>query len=917
MPADNPASPSDPFYTLTPDAVFQRLGLSSGVSDVGLSADEARRRLQSHGPNQLPVARAESPFRRFLRQFNNVLIMVLILAAAVTAALGHAIDTIVILAVVVANTVLGYVQEGRAEKAIAAVHQMLAPEASVLRDGERRSIAASDLVVGDIVLLEAGDKVPADMRLLVANSLSVQEAVLTGESVTSDKQTEAVAANLPLGDRSCMAFSGTLVATGQGRGVVVATATATELGRISHLLAAVEPLTTPLLRQIRVFSKWLTGFILVTACVIFAIGYLGRGLPFDELFIVVVGLSVASIPEGLPAVLTVTMAIGVQAMARRHAIVRRLPVIEALGSVSVICTDKTGTLTRNEMLVASVAVADSVYLVDGEGYQPTGAIVPAPDNELAVVADDQALLMLSRVALLCNDAVLREQDGDWQVQGDPMEGALLALAGKAGLDSAAEHQRWPRIDSRPFDARHRYMATVHDCPAEGNDCRRMVLVKGAPERLLDMCQSRMLPDGSSAALDAEGWHARAEQLAAQGQRVLAFAIRRLPDDHSDPAELNVEAELMLLGLTGLIDPPRAEAIAAVAECQQAGIAVKMITGDHAGTAAAIARAIGLKQSETVLTGAMIDDMDDAALAQAVLSADVFARTSPEHKLRLVSALQAQGSIVAMTGDGVNDAPALKRADAGIAMGRKGSAAAREAAQLVLTDDNFASIVAAIGAGRTVYDNLHKVIRFLLPINGGESLSLILAILLGLTLPITAGQILWVNMVGAVALALALAFEPAEANVMQRPPRRPDAPIVPMLVIWRIALVSLLFTAGVFGQFQLALWQGMAVETARTMTVNTLIVMEVAYLFSVRYTYTTSLTLKGALGTPAVLFSISAVSIFQLLFTYLPWLNTAFETQPLDVGQGAQVLAFGVLVMVLLELEKLLLRKFRPEILLAG
>ena len=374
---------------------------------------------------------------------------------------------------------------------------------------------------------------------------------------------------------------------------------------------------------------------------------------------------------------------------------------------------------------------------------------------------------------------------------------------------------------------------------------------------------------------------------------------------------------MLVGLTGLMDPPRPEAIAAVAQCQQAGIAVKMITGDHAGTAAAIARAIGLKQSDNVLTGAMIDEMDDASLSQAVLSADVFARTSPEHKLRLVSALQSQGLIVAMTGDGVNDAPALKRADAGIAMGRKGSAAAREAAQLVLTDDNFASIVAAVGAGRTVYDNLHKVIRFLLPINGGESLSLILAILLGLTLPITAGQILWVNMVGAVALALALAFEPAEANVMQRPPRRPDAPIVPVLVIWRIALVSLLFTAGVFGQFQLALWQGVDVETARTMTVNTLIVMEVAYLFSVRYTYTTSLTLKGALGTPAVLFSISAVSVFQLLFTYLPWLNMAFETRPLDVGQGAQVLAFGVLVMLLLELEKLLLRKFRPEILMAG
>lgn len=917
MQADNSAGPSDPFYALTPDAVFQRLALGDAVADSGLTAGEAHRRLQAFGPNLLPVARPVSSFRRFLRQFNNVLIIVLMLAAAVTAALGHAVDTVVILAVVVANTVLGFVQEGRAEKAIAAVHQMLAPEASVLRDGARRSIPASDLVVGDIVLLEAGDKVPADLRLLVANSLSVQEAVLTGESVASAKQLEAVTANVPLGDRSCMAFSGTLVAAGQGRGVVVATGSATELGRISHLLAAVEPLSTPLLRQISVFSKWLTGFILVMACVIFAIGYLGRGLSFDELFIVVVGLSVASIPEGLPAVLTVTMAIGVQAMARRHAIVRRLPVIEALGSVSVICTDKTGTLTRNEMMVTSVAVADALYTVEGEGYQPNGAIAPAGANAPAQASDDLALMTLSRVALLCNDATLRDQDGDWQVHGDPMEGALLALAGKAGLIIADENSGWPRVDTRPFDARHRYMATLHDCPADARNGARVVLVKGAPERLLAMCRTQMLADGSSADIDIESWHARAEQLAAQGQRVLAFAIRWLPDKQQDLASINIEQELQLLGLTGLIDPPRPEAVAAVAQCQQAGIAVKMITGDHAGTAASIARAIGLKQADTVLTGAMIDELDDTALAQAALSADVFARTSPEHKLRLVSALQSQGRIVAMTGDGVNDAPALKRADAGIAMGLKGSAAAREAAQLVLTDDNFASIVAAVGAGRTVYDNLHKVIRFLLPINGGESLSLILAILLGLTLPITAGQILWVNMVGAVALALALAFEPAEANVMQRPPRRADAPIVPMLVIWRIVLVSLLFTAGVFGQFQLALWQGMDIETARTMTVNTLIVMEVAYLFSVRYTYTTSLTLKGALGTPAVLFSISAVTLFQALFTYLPWLNTAFETRPLDLMQAAQVLSFGVMVMLLLELEKLMLRKFRPDMLVAG
>lgn len=865
-----------------------------GVSHSGLSTSEANRRLLESGPNRLPQAPAPSAFFRFLQQFNNLLILILIGAAVITGLLGHWLDTVVILAVVMVNTLLGFVQEGRAEKAIAAIHDMLAPEATVIRDGERITVAAETLVPGDIVLLEAGDRVPADLRLLVVNVLSTQEAALTGESLPVEKRTAPVPALAAIGDRSCMAFSGTLVASGQGQGVVTATGAQTELGRISHLLTDLEPLSTPLLRQISQLSRWLTGIILVAASLILAWGYFVRELPFAELFVIVVGLSVASIPEGLPAVLTVTLAIGVQVMAKRHAIVRRLPAIETLGAVSVICSDKTGTLTRNEMMVASVALGDGLLEVSGSGYEPVGEF--RRDHAIILVSEMPALQWLARAALLCNDAVLKHVDDDWKVLGDPMEGALISFAIKAGLKPDSDQDHWSRRASLPFDVSHRYMATRH---------KQAILVKGAPERLLDMCTMQMLPDGSLADIDASQWHQLADTIAAQGQRVLAFAMKPVVEDAdaSGLAHSDVASGLILLGLTGLIDPPRPEAIAAVAECYRAGIAVKMITGDHAGTAAAIGRQIGLAHTERVLTGADIEPMDQTELARAVLEVDVFARTSPEHKLRLVEALQSHGKVVAMTGDGVNDAPALKRADAGIAMGNKGSAAAREASQLVLLDDNFASIVSAVAAGRTVYDNLRKVISFLLPINGGESLSLVIAILFGLTLPITAPQILWVNMVSSVALALVLAFEAMEPDVMCRPPRRANESMLSGRLLWRIALVSLLFTAGVFGQFMLAQWQGTDVETARTMAVNTLVAMEVFYLFSVRYSHGTSMTIKGVLGTPAVLISIVLVGIFQFVFTYTPWLQVAFESRPLTLIQGLQVISFGVLVLLVIELDK--------------
>lgn len=884
-------------HTESPEAAQRLLG----VSAEGLSSGEVATRQQQYGTNHLPEPPRPSPVKRFFQQFNNVLIIVLICAAGITALLGHWLDTGVILAVVAVNTVLGFIQEGKAEKAIAAIRSMLAPQAAVIRSGERHKVPAEQLVPGDLVILEAGDRVPADLRLVQVNTLATQEAILTGESMPVEKNIAAVASDAALGDRLCMAYSGTLVTMGQGRGVVVAIGAKTELGRISHLLSDVQQITTPLLRQMSRFSKWLTAFIMMMAAAILAWGYLVRGMPFDELFVVVVGLSVASIPEGLPAVLTVTMAMGVQAMARRHAVVRRLPAIETLGSVSVICTDKTGTLTRNEMMVAALGLADGQLQVTGDGYAPGGQ-VQYPDQS-AVSAPDERLLCLGRAALLCNDAELKQVKEQWTVLGDPMEGALLRLATRVGLDISEQQKLWPRSAQLPFDAGHRYMATLH------HGSQAVIFLKGAPEQVLTMCASQMTAAGAAEPLDEAYWHQLGDNIAASGQRVLALAMKQAGADLTDRIDhKHVSADMVLIGLVGLMDPPRPEAIDAVKECHQAGIDVKMITGDHAGTAAAIGRQIGLLHVDSVLTGKDIDELDDDALAQAVMATDIFARTSPEHKLRLVTALQAQDKVVAMTGDGVNDSPALKRADAGIAMGKSGSEAAKEASELVLLDDNFASIVAAIKEGRTVYDNLRKVVGFLLPINGGESLSLIIAILFALTLPITAAQILWVNMVSSVALALSLAFEPAEAGVMKRPPRPMHQPIISAALLWRITVVTALFTAGVFGQFMLAQQQGLSLELSRTMAVNTLVAMEVFYLFSVRYSHGTSLTWQGLLGTRAVLWAVGAVLVFQLWFTYAPWMGRAFGSAPMSIAQGLQVLAFGVAVLLLIELEKWIRRR---------
>lgn len=861
--------------------------------EAGLSEVEARLRLARCGHNSLPHHHTKPAWLRFILQFHNMLIYVLLGSAAVTALLGHVVDTAVILAVVIANAMIGFVQEGKAEAAMSAIRHMLASQARVLRDGTHATVSSELLVPGDIVLLEAGDKVAADLRLIETHNLSAEEAILTGESVPVEKNTAISQENAALGDQTGMAFSGTLITTGNGKGVVVTTGLNTEIGRISGMLSQVEMLETPLTQQMGRFAHWLTGLILTVAALLLIFGYFAAHLPFAELFMAVVGLSVAAIPEGLPAVLTITLAVAVQAMAKKQVIVRRLPAIETLGSVSVICTDKTGTLTRNEMVVALLSTAQGRFAISGTGYAPQGEIQNAQTDISAV------RMGLARTAALCNDAAITEKDGVWHVQGDPMEGALLAFAAKAGFDLQHDKLQWARTDSIPFDAKTRYMAVL----CHNHACEAFVFVKGAPERLLEMCDAQYSASGAVESLDKQHWTQEAEAIAAQGQRILALALKPIASQQTVLEYEDAENHLTLLGLVGLVDPPRSEVIGSIQDCYIAGIQVKMITGDHAGTAAAIAAQIGLKNPRQVLTGAQIDAMSDTELTRVIMHTNVFARTNPEHKLRLVKALQAQDMTVAMTGDGVNDAPALKRSDAGVAMGCKGSEAAKEAAEIVLVDDHFASIVAAVREGRTAYDNIKKVISWNLPTNAGEAMTIIVALLLGVTLPITAVQILWVNLITAITLGLALAFEPTEAHTMQRPPRRRGEPLLDGTLAWHIVLVAILFLAGVFGIYEYAIQRGYSVELARTMAVNTLVVMEIFHLLFIRNLYVASLTWRSVRGTPIVWGTIITVTFAQLAFTYLPICHRVFDTVPVPLEDGLRIVAIGVALFVIVEIEK--------------
>ncbi len=890
---DKPAVAGPTWHAETVEAAVERCGSSAR----GLASTEAAERLKADGPNRLAAGKRRSLAARLFAHINNLLIYVLVASALIAFLLGHAVDTVVIIAVVIINATIGFIQEGRAENALDAIRAMLTHEASVLRDGRRLTVPVESLVVGDVVLAEAGDRIPADLRLLRASNLRIEEAVLTGESAPADKSPDPVAADAPLGDRASIAYSGTLVASGQGAGLVVATGAATELGRISAMVGGVESLTTPLLRQMDAFARRLTVVILAVAACVCAFAALVRGYEIEHAFMAAVGVAVAAIPEGLPAVMTITLAIGVRRMAERNAIIRRLPAVETLGAVSTICSDKTGTLTLNQMTADVVVTAPHAFKATGVGYEPRGVLTL--DGVAIEPSAYPALREIALAALICNDASLRQAGPDWIVDGDPMEGALIALAIKAGIDVEDARRDFPRQAEIPFDARHRFMAALNETGAG-----RLVTVKGAPERVLELCSRQRSASGDEP-LDALMWRAAIDSLAAKGQRVIAFASRLAPPDAASLSFADVESgDLTLLGLVGLIDPPRPEAVRAIADCRTAGIDVKMITGDHASTAAAIARELGLeKGSAEALTGRAIDAMDDEALRATLPTTAVFARTSPEHKLRLVEGLQAGGAVVSMTGDGVNDAPALKRADVGVAMGRKGTEAAKEAAEMVLADDNFATIAAAVREGRIVYDNLVKVLGWTLPTNGGQAMAIVAAILAGVTLPMTPAQILWVNMVTGVTLGLVFAFDPAEPGVMRRPPRDPRAPILSGLLIWRTALVSALFCVVVFAVFFWALRRGEELEHAQTFAVNAMVGLEIAYLFSVRLRHSAPFDFRAIRITRVLALGVGAVVLLQVAFTYLPPLEFLYDTRPIDwPDMGVAALAAVGLILVM-ELEK--------------
>jgi len=876
-------------HALSPDEVLELLD----ASPRGLSEEEARRRLEDHGLNRLPEPEKDGPLKRFLSHFNDALIYVLLGAAVVTALMQHWIDMGVILGVVIINAVIGFIQEGKAENALAAIRSMLSPSATVRRDGDWRDTPADELVPGDVVRLRAGDRVPADIRLLATTNLRIEEAALTGESVPSEKSVDPVDADSGVGDRSSMAFSGTLVTSGTGRGVVVATGVDTQIGQINTMMADVETLATPLTKQMNRFGKVLSAIVLGVAVLLVILGRIIHGTDWGELFMASIGFAVAVIPEGLPAIMTITLAIGVQNMARRNAITRRLNAVETLGSVTTICSDKTGTLTKNEMTVRSVVTATRAYDVTGTGYAPEGEVTPDGGGDAVTLDDAHDLATLATVAALANDAEIRRRDDAWVLSGEPTDGGIRTFALKLGVEATPDE----RVAEVPFDSATKFMATL-----DRTDGGLVVHLKGAPDRLLDRCDRQGTSLHDTAPLDREYWEREVDRLGAEGLRVLAAAIRPAEETSLSVADID-SGGFILVGLFGILDPPRPEAIEAIRAVQSAGIRVKMITGDHAETAKAIGAEMGIGNGNGAVTGTELEQASDEELREIVRRTDIFARTSPEHKLRLVTALQANGEVTAMTGDGVNDAPSLKRADVGVAMGIKGTEATKEASEIVLADDNFSSIGRAVEEGRTIYDNLRKAIIFILPTNGAEGFVILAAVTFGLTLPLTPVQILWVNMVTAVTLALALAFEPAERDIMTRPPRDPDAPILGGAAIERIALVALLIGGATIAVFFREYGSDGNIDLARTVAVNTLVFGQLFYLFNVRFLRQHSFRKEVFTKNPVSWVFVGALLVFQLLFVYAPFMNTLFGSAPLPVRDWLIPIAVGFTVFLVVEGEK--------------
>lgn len=901
--------PASRWHTLQIKDALGQLQATPG----GLTTAEAQKRLRETGPNRIERGAGRPWYRVLLHQLADPIVYVLLAAALLAILIGKVADSFVVLAVVVLNTAIGFIQEMRASQAIEALSRMVPQNATVLRDGDPTLVPAHEIVPGDVLALQPGDQVPADVRLIEVNGLQVEEAALTGESLPVAKNEAPVDSDAVLGDRRSMAFGGTLVTAGTAEGVVVATGARSELGRISRLLNETVELQTPLTRRLARLARSITLAILVVAGLIFLVGMLRDNSLLDSA-LAAITLAVASIPEGLPAVITIASAIGVQRMARRRAIIRHLPAVETLGSTTVICTDKTGTLTRNEMTVEALWTSAAEIEVGGIGYAPEGTLRMA-GQALDPLPDEVRQLLVAGV--LCNDAGLEFDDGRWRIVGDPTEGALVVAARKAALDESALREAFPRKDEIPFSSERQFMATLHDTA----DNRAVVYLKGAPEVMAKMCP--MFADGLP--MSHETVHAAAQALASRGMRVLAIAMATPAAGRADLEGTAWRNDLRFLGLVGMTDPPRDEAVAAVKACQRSGIVVKMVTGDHAATARAIGQSIGLLESAgggaVVVTGHQIETASEDELVKLARSTNVFARVAPEHKLRLVKALQADGQVVAMTGDGVNDAPALKRAEIGIAMGINGTAVAKEAADMVLADDNFASISAAVEEGRRVYDNLAKSLAFILPTSLGQAMIILVAVLFfpvtdgHLLMPIEPVQILWVNLVVAIALALPLAFEAQEPGLMERPPRPPNEPLLSPFLVFRTFLVGALMTAGAVGlflhEYNDDLLAGMPVERARaeaqTIAVTTIILFQMLYLLNCR-SLTQTLWRIGLFSNRWVYIGILVTLGLQLAFVYLAPLNRVFHTEPLDASDWGLAGAVALAGFFVISLEKWVWRR---------
>ncbi|TGC11518.1 cation-translocating P-type ATPase [Methanolobus halotolerans] len=851
----------------------------------GLSPEEAEIRLARDGYNEVSSKQEHGFFYRFFKQFASPLIYLLLAAAAITFILELYVDAIVILLVVLANAIIGFIQEGKAQHALESLSKLLVPEARVLRSGMSKVLPSRELVVGDVVLLEAGDRVPADVRIFYAKNLRADESILTGESVPVEKSTDSITTGcVSFGDQKNVSFAGTLVNQGQGRGIVVATGNRTQIGRISEFIRESKEMSTPLLRKMDHMSYVLSAVIVAIAALTFAVG-LFRGYGAVEIFMASVSLAVAAIPEGLPAVITISMAIGVNRMAAKNTIIRTVPAVETLGSATVICTDKTGTLTKNQMTVTRIYAASRWYELTGTGYVPEGDFLQ--DGVSIDPMADKALMNTLKAGVLCNDASFKGVD---DIDGDPTEGALLISGLKAGKFYL------PRKDIVPFEPEERFMATLH----ENEDGSKSIYVKGSPEKVLDMCISQF--DGQRAGpVDAEGILGASEQMASDTLRVLGMAYKDVPAD-VESIEAEDIKELVFLGLQGMMDPPREGVTEAIEKCKTAGIRVIMITGDHLRTAYSIATKVGI-ETEGALSGKDVGNMSDEHLGQRLDSVSVFARTSPEDKLRLVRLLKDMGEVVAVTGDGINDAPALKTADIGISMGITGTEVAKEASDMVLADDNFSSIVSAIEEGRDVYGKIQKILLWTLPTNGGQALSIVAAVLLGLTLPLVPLQILWLNTVTAIGLGVPITMEPKERGILKRPPRPPREPVLTQLIRRRVVFVSLLIVAGAYLTFFLKMERGGDIDAARTVALNTIVFFQIFYLFNSKSLH--DYVLRDILSNKAMLLGIAIVLILQLVITYEPAINYIFSTAPILAVDWLIIMLVSSTVFFLIEFEKYL------------